>query len=143
MPKPVTPRRRTDLHTYFDNGKFVVTDRNLKTPRKTYRVSTIEKIALRRDPLYFALAVCVPMIGLLFAFNDYLYNYERVILGGGSLLLIFLTARLGILFVESKALAEMAAVAPMATLRQVREAVEHSIDDLHDRNDQVETAEHE
>ena len=83
------------------------------------------------------------MIGLLFAFNDYLYNYERVILGGGSLLLIFLTARLGILFVESKALAEMAAVAPMATLRQVREAVEHSIDDLHDRNDQVETAEHE
>ena len=133
MPRPVKPRKR-DEHVYFQDGKFTVTDRNLKTPRKTYRIANIEKIALRHDPIYFALAVCLPALGLLFAFNDYLYNHERLILGGGSALLIFITARYGILFVESKALSEMAALAPMPTLRKVREAVENAIDDFHDAN---------
>jgi hypothetical protein len=134
MPKAVKPRRREE-HIYFENGKFSVTDRNLKTPRRTYRIATIEKIALRRDPFYFALALSIPAMGLIFAFNQYLYDYERIILAGGSALALALTSRLGVLFVESKALAEMAAVASMPTLRQVREAVEAAIDDFHDQSD--------
>lgn len=134
MPKAVKLRRREE-NIYFENGKFSVTDRNLKTPRRTYRIATIEKIALRRDPFYFALAISLPAVGLIFAFNQYLYDYERIILAGGSGLALALTSRLGVLFVESKALAEMAAVASMPTLRQVREAVEAAIDDFHDQSD--------
>lgn len=135
----VKRKREREEHVYFDNGKFIVSDRNLKTPRKTYRLGRIEKIGLRRDPFYFALALCIPAIGLLLAFNNYLYNYERVILIVGPLAALYVTSRLGVLYVESKALADMAAIAPISTLRTVRAAVEEAIDDIHDGADSDDT----
>lgn len=129
--RKVVRKRARDEHIYYDDGKFSVTDRNLKTPRKTYRIASLEKIGLRRDPVYFALALSLPMLGLLYAFNNFLYDYERIALVAIPAFLLLVTSRLGILFVESKALAEMAAMASIGRLRAVREAVEAAIDDFH------------
>jgi hypothetical protein len=125
MPRVI---RKREENIFYEDGKFTVTDKNLKTPRKTYRIARIEKIALRRDPFYLALALAVPLIGFLFAFNNYLYNGERVALVAIPIILIGSTARLGVLFVESRTLGEMAAIAPMTVLREVRSAVEDAID---------------
>lgn len=125
-------RRTREANIYFEDGKFLVTDRNLKTPRKTYRIAKIEKIALRRDPFYFALALSLPLLGFWWAFNDLLYTYERIILTSLPVGMIALTSKIGVLYVESLTLGEMAAVANMSVLRNVRAAVEDSMDDLHD-----------
>lgn len=123
--------RKRDENIYYDDGKFIVTDKNLKTPRKTYRLSRIEKISLRRDPFYFALAIALPLLGFLWAFNGLLYQGERIALVVIPLVLVGLTARLGVLYVESRTLGEMAALAQMTKLRDVRQAVEDAIDEHH------------
>lgn len=127
---------KREIKVYFEGDGFQVTSRNLKTPRKTYKISRIEKIALRRDPFYFALALAVPALGLLFSFNNLLYDYERYILIGGSIFFISATSQLGLLFVESKALSDVAAIGKLSTLRAVREAVESVLDEMPDRDDE-------
>ena len=70
-------RSRRKEVVYYEDGRFFVSNRNLKTPRKTFRVARIEKLALRRDPFF----ICLPIIALLVAFavrfDGYLYELVR------------------------------------------------------------------
>lgn len=136
-------RLRKDRHVYYQDEKFLVSERQLKGPRKTYKIRNIEKISLRRDPFYFALAFCVPLVGFAIQFNWLLYWYEIAVIGGLLGIVLPATFNLGVLFVESKALSggDMAAIGNLKTLRTVREAVEAAVDDLHEGDDDYFTAE--
>lgn len=133
-------RSRRKEVVYYEDGRFFVSNRNLKTPRKTFRVARIEKLALRRDPFF----ICLPIIALLVAFavrfDGYLYDHEKIIIYGVSAAGFFITKNLAILFVESKAVSEPAAIGSINTLRKVRHAVEDAIDDHHDEQDYSEDA---
>ena len=37
---------------YFDNGKLLVSDNLFRTPRRSYRISDIEKVTIKR-PLFW------------------------------------------------------------------------------------------
>lgn len=128
MRKDVRSSRKSKEVVYYDSGKVFVSDTTLRTPRKTFRLNRIEKLALRRDPLFFALPICIPLIVFGYGFFEYLYIYEMLIIFCGSALILFLAYNVGILFVESKAVSEPALVSKLSTLREVRIAVEDAME---------------
>lgn len=129
MPGRTVKRRKKRVPTYYDDGRFRVTANSFTTPRKTYRMSRIEKVSVRRDPFFFALALSVLFWGLYWQFQDLLYPHEKNIIAWGSFIALAVTGNASILYIESKALAEPAAIAWNKTLRKLRRALDEVLED--------------
>ncbi|MCB0214226.1 MAG: hypothetical protein KDJ52_33110 [Anaerolineae bacterium] len=123
---------------YYQSRKFLVSNKQLRTPRKTYRIFRIEKISLRRDILYFSLPICL-LVGLfIYNFNGFLYREEILAVGVVIFLVLSLSFYLGVLHVESKAISEPAAISSIKELRKVRAAVENAMSEIPDFDERYE-----
>lgn len=61
---------------FFEGGGFLVTDRLLKTPRKTYALGQIEYVSVQRPLLLFAGLPAIGGAAFAFAFWRYLFAFE-------------------------------------------------------------------
>ena len=128
------------MATYFENKSYLVDSIQFRGPRKTYRINRIEKVSLRRDPAYIIVGIAI----LLFLFEvkyDLISGWIISIIYFGVLGTVSEAAfkNLGVLFIETKALSEMAAFGDLKTMRAVREAIEKALRD-HDTNDDEDEA---
>lgn len=109
----------------FQKGKILVTPQIFKTARRTYKISHIERIHIKRPWFVFSLPLAVGSYFLLNTYAAYLYHYE---IYGCYFVMVGLPITLfniGTLSVSSKALANDSAVTGfMPTLKQTRYALE-------------------
>jgi hypothetical protein len=112
------------------SGSCLVTRRQLKTLRRTYQISRIEKTEVRRP----ALVICVLLAAALTAFA---YRWRELLdypsgehIGVGLTVagLLVVGLRLGALVVQSKALEEIAVWGDYGRLRRLRAAVDQAVD---------------
>jgi hypothetical protein len=112
---------------HFASGGFEVTDRLLRTPRKTYAIGQIEYVSVTRPLLLFVAPPACGVAGFVAAFWRYLTTPEVGTLLVASAAAILAATYVGTLRVHSLALRdEEVAVSfgPIGTLRRVRAAVE-------------------
>lgn len=115
---------------FYRGGGFEVTDRLLRTPRKTYSLGQIEYVSVQRPLLFFAGLPALGLIGFAFAFWRYLLPGEAVMLIGFSAASIGISLAFGTLHVHSLALRDddvSRSFGPIHRLRGVRRAVEDAM----------------
>ncbi|MEM7669209.1 MAG: hypothetical protein AAF317_08660 [Pseudomonadota bacterium] len=117
---------------FFEGRQFRVTSRMLSTPRRSYRLHNLEAVRLKQPLLILSLAIGAGLLGTVVVFWRYLYAWEVVTMGLGSVVAVGITARLGTLKVKSLAIGDQdgVVVGDIGVLRQVKIAVETA---LHDR----------
>lgn len=116
-----------DENLIFRGGGFEVSDRLLRTPRKTYRIDQIEYVAVQRPLLFFLLPPALGLIGFAATFRRYLYTGEIATLGAVCGVSAIVAVLFGTLRVHSLALRDEEVAMSfglVSTLRQVRQAVE-------------------
>ena len=114
----------------YAGGGFTVTERLLRTPRKSYAVDRIEFVAVERPLLLFAVPPALGLIGFAAVFRRYLYAGEIATLLAVCAVAILAAMLVGTLKVHSVALkdSEVASSLGLVTrLRQVRDAVERAM----------------
>jgi len=115
---------------FFSGGGFTVTDRLLRTPRKTYSIHRIEYVSVERPLLLFALPPVIGLIGFAAIFHRYLYMGEIITLIGVCMIAVTIAFFLGTLRVHSLALRDSeiaSSLGLVTTLRKVRLAVEKAM----------------
>ncbi|MET3662870.1 hypothetical protein [Aquamicrobium ahrensii] len=116
--------------TFFSGGGFIVTDRLLRTPRKTYSIHRIEYVSVERPLLLFVLPPMIGLIGFAIVFRRYLYASEIITLIGVCALAATIAFLFGTLRVHSLALRDSEVASSLGlitTLRHVRSAVEKAM----------------
>ena len=114
----------------FAGSGFEVTDKLLRTPRKTYAIERIEYVSVERPLLLFAAPPAAGLLGFAASFHRYLYPGEIVTLVGLCIGTIGLSLAVGTLRVHSLALRDEEVASSfgfISTLREVRRAVEHAM----------------
>ena len=114
----------------FSGRGFEVTDRLLRTPRKSYAINRIEYVAVERPLLLFVVPPALGLIGFIGIFRRYLFTGEIVTLGIACALAIAAALLFGTLKVHSLALRDSeiaSSLGLVTTLRQVRRAVEKAM----------------
>lgn len=112
---------------FYDDERFKVTNRYLKTPRKTYQLNRIEKVSIVRDALFMGLAVSLGLILFSMVFGQYLKPLEVKIIMLLPALILWGSLRVGTLYITSKALAEPAMIWDISVLYKVRDALDQAI----------------
>lgn len=115
---------------FYRGGGFEVTERLLKTPRKTYALPQVEYVSVQRPLLLFAGLPSVGVIGFAFAFQRYLLAQEMAALIGVSVFMLIVAALFGTLRVHSLAVRDdevARSFGPVHRLRRVRLAVEQAM----------------
>lgn len=114
----------------YRGGGFEVSDRLLRTPRKTYLIPQIEYVAVQRPLLYFLLPPALGLLGFATVFACYLYTNEIVTLVAVSAVAGVVAFLFGTLRVHSLALRDdevAMSVGLVSTLKEVRRAVEDAM----------------
>tara|TARA_R110002167_G_scaffold203184_2_gene407173 strand:- start:1505 stop:1918 length:414 start_codon:yes stop_codon:yes gene_type:complete len=119
---------------YLKLGRFTVTSRTLGTGKRTYQLARLEKTALKRPGLIFALAITAASAGLFWSFQDLIYEHEVPFFFVPQIVATLITSRIAILVVQSKALgSEVAAIGLYGRLARVRAAIDEALEDLAER----------
>ena len=116
---------------FYREGGWLVTDTILRTPKKSFDVSRIESVAVRRNVFHLAAAPGVGMFLLALAFWPYLYGGERLFLTLGPVVCLVLAWNVGTIRVDSLALRDDEGgviYGRHSRLMAVREAVEQAIE---------------
>lgn len=122
----------------FNKDDIIVSTALFKTARRSYRISDIEKIAIKRPLLWFSLPIAVGSFALLSNFQSYLYVHERWLCMAGFILLPLLGWFVATLNVTSKAYTnDVAAIGWMPTLSAARNALDKVIFQTIDKADGV------
>lgn len=111
----------------FAGGGFLVTDRILRTPRKSYVLERIEYISVERPLALFLLPPALGLAGFAVAFHRYLWPAELVFVGAFGIAALIASLTVGTLKVHSLALRDQEVasnIGLITTLRRVRQAVE-------------------
>ena len=119
-----------DDEILFRGGGFEVSDRLLRTPRKTYLISQIEYVGVQRSLLFFVLPPAFGLIGFAAVFRRYLYAGEILTLAAACGIAIVIALLFGTLRVHSLALRDEEVTQSfglVSTLRKVRRAVEDAM----------------
>lgn len=116
---------------------YVVTDRQFKTVRRTYKISKIEKTEIRRN-LIFILPLSILTLSFINKFWIYLYINEVV--WGISLALItgLFSISFGTLYIHSKALGEPALFGFIPRLRRIRNEIDDAMNELEEKSNYTE-----
>jgi hypothetical protein len=124
--------------SHFRGGGFEVTERLLRTPRKSYAIGQIEYVSVERPLLFFAVPPAFGVIGFALAFWRYLETVEIATLVCLSAATILAAFQFGTLRVHSLALRDdevAVSFGPIGTLRKVRSAVERVMHGNNGRRD--------
>lgn len=116
--------------TLFTGRGFTVTDRLLRTPRKTYAINNIEYVAVERPLLLFLIPPALGLIGFAAVFRRYLYTGEIAALLVACAIAGAAAFLFGTLKVHSLALRDSEVASSLGlvtTLSQVRLAVERAM----------------
>jgi hypothetical protein len=109
----------------FSKDDIVVSTVLFKTARRSFRISDIEKIAIKRPLLWFSLPIAIGSFALLSGYQPYLYIHERWLCMVGIFLLPLLGWYIATLNVTSKAYSnDVAAIGYMPTLSAARNALD-------------------
>ena len=113
--------------TIFNKDDIIVSTALFKTARRSYRISDIEKIALKRPLLWFSLPIVLGCLAMFGSFDSYLYTHERWLLA----IMVFLPVlgwNIASLNVTSKAYTnDIAAIDWLSTLSEARNALDKVI----------------
>ena len=109
----------------YSKDDIVVSTALFKTARRSYRISDIEKIAIKRPLLWFSLPIAIGSFALLSGFQHYLYVHERWFCMAGIFLLPLLGWYVATLSITSKACTnDVAAIGYMPDLAAARNALD-------------------
>lgn len=123
---------------FFSGGGFTVTDRLLRTPRKTYAINRIEYVSVERPLLLFLLPPVIGLVCFAVVFRRYLYAGEIITLIFVCAIAATLAFLFGTLRVHSLALRDSEVASSLGlvtTLRDVRLAVEKAMAFVEHRTD--------
>ena len=113
---------------YFDNGKLLVSDNLFRTPRRSYRISDIEKVTIKRPLFWLGVPLAIGSFLLLSEYSAYLYVEEKYICLAMFTILPLLLWNIGTLSITSKSYSNDDAVTWfMPSLRRARYALEERI----------------
>lgn len=115
---------------HYRGGGFEVTDRLLRTPRKSYAINRIEYVSVQRPLIFFAGLPALGLIGFALAFHRYLAAGEIVTLAIVSCAGVAAGLTVGTLRVHSLALRDdevSISFGLLSRLRAVRVAVERAM----------------
>lgn len=112
----------------YQSRRLMVSDTLFRTPRRSYKVSQIQKISIKRPFFWFGLPIAAGSYFLLTEFSPYLYSYECIACLGTMFGLPMVTWFIGTLSVTSKAFNNDDAITGfMPSLQKAREALEQVI----------------
>mgnify|MGYP000642041802 CR=1 FL=1 len=119
-----------DEEIKYKKGNFIVTNRQFKTPKRTYQLSKIEKVELKRPAFLMSLPIGSLLIALSFSFSSCIIPfYIRGISFALGVVAILSCWSIGTLYLHSRTLSDSALTFDMGTLRGIREAIEESINE--------------
>ena len=115
----------------FSGGGFLVTQKILRTRRRTYDLKNVEYVSIHQPLLVILGVTAVGLILFTVSFFRYLYAWEIVTLLAVSGVAVGLAAFVGSMKVHSIALREEQTplFGDIRTLRKVKDAVEQVISD--------------
>lgn len=118
---------------YYQDRRFLISSVQARSPWKTYRTNRIEKVSVRRDPFFFTLAfgVLVWFFVIKFISPPGIVSLALIPAIAGP---VWLSYRIGVLMVTTKALSEIAFIGDYAVIKKVRAAIERALHD-HDSAD--------
>lgn len=131
--KPVAKTKQEKRHKKtFKKPFYVVTERQFKTKKKTYKISKIEKTEIRRNFIVF---FPISILSLLFTYKfwNYLYTNEVIFIISLSLIVGFASLLLGTLYIYSKALGEPAIFNFIPVLRKIRNEIDEAMFTLEEK----------
>ncbi len=112
----------------YRNRKIYVSDKLFRTPRRSYRISDIEKITLKRSFFLMCLPLALGSFFLLQEYEPYLYDVEKAVCAAMFTLVPIACWFIGTLSVTSKSYKDDDAITGfMPTLIKAREAIESVI----------------
>ena len=115
--------------SYLETRRCSVTRKQFRTPRKSYRLSRIEKVSLSRRTFYMWLPIGAGMLSFQHGLSELLYPHEKLAITGTAIVLTLLTWNLGAIVIQSKALSEIAMVGWYGGLRKVKAALDDALAD--------------
>ena len=115
----------------FNGHGFLVTDKILRTKRRTYDLKNVEYVSVHQPLLVILGVIGVGLILFTFSFYRYLYGWEIVTMLAVSIISVALATFVGSMKVHSIALRDEQAplFGNIRTLRKVKDAVEQVISD--------------
>lgn len=111
----------------FQRSAFTVTKTKIKAFGRTYSNRRIEKISVRRDLFWLALAPALCLLTFCLVFFEYLYAVEWILGIGGSIAALVLSWKVGILHIQTGGVSSVAGVHSVRLLREFQAAADETI----------------
>ena len=122
----------------FNKGGLMVKENLFRTPRRSYRISDIEKVTIKRPMFWMITPLAIGSFLLLSEYSAYLYQIETYICMAMFTVVPLIFWNIGTLSITSKSYANDDAVTGfMPTLKQARYALEESIIEQSDKSKEV------
>ena len=116
----------------YQKGRIVITPEIFKTARRTYKISRIERLHLKRPWFVFSLPLSLSSYLLLDTYHAYLYSHEIYACYFIMLALPLILFNIGTLSVTSKSYTSDSAITGfMPFLKDVRSALENVLYGYH------------
>lgn len=126
----------------YKRGSLLVRGNLFKTPRRSYRISDIEKVTIKRPLFWFGLPLGLGCLMLLNEYSLYLYEIEKLICVGMFTLMPLLLWNIGTLSLTSKSYRNDDAVTGfMPTLKRTRTDLENRMFEISEHENQIEMEE--
>lgn len=92
------------MKTYYESGRWLVTDRLVRTPKKGFRLERLDGVSLKRTFFLFAAAPAIGGILLVGLWYRYLYPGEVVFILAASVAALIVSFQFGTLKVDALSL---------------------------------------
>lgn len=113
---------------HYKSGSLLVKDNLFRTARRSYRISDIEKLSIKRPMFWVIIPLAVGSFMLLSEYSPYLYQIEKYICLAMFTLVPLIFWNIGTLSITSKSYANDDAVTGfMPRLKKARYAIEECI----------------
>lgn len=133
-----------ETRSLFRSKRFTVTEKTLRTPRKTYALREVDLVQVKRPLLVVSLALGALLLAWAGVFWDLLYKQEQAFLVVGVLAVVGAASRVGTLVVHSLSLRggdlEEAIIWEISTVRSVRAAIDEAMRRRPDFSSPISTA---
>lgn len=128
--------------TTYKSGSLLVRGNLFRTPRRSYRISDIEKVTIKRPLFWFGLPLSLGCFVLTTEYAPYLYEIEKQICIGMFTALPLLLWNIGTLSLTSKSYRNDDAVTGfMPRLKRTRTALENRMFEISERANTIATEE--
>lgn len=134
--KSLVEKDFSDSKKMVKKSNYIVTNRQFKTLRRTYKISKIEKTEIRRN---FIFILPLSILTLLFINKFWIYLYPTEAFWGITIAIstgVF-SVLFGTLFIHSKALGEPALFGFIPKLKRIRNEVDDAMSELEEKSNYV------